>query len=372
MISQYGADLARGSAFSGALERQRDYAQGTRSYVTIVPGSPDAAPVTEGALTVMPTARVSTLGFMQDAYDLAIRLHAEESFDALMVDNPHLMGMLGLVLRAKLGVPLMVHQMADMAWNHWYDRERRTNIVKQYVMRFVMRRADMIRVSTRAEVDRLVAEGIPEARIACVPFYIDRARFAEAIAAAEVTRGPNRAVYVGRLGSQKDVATLVRACVGVVERVPEFRLTIVGDGPDRQRLERLAHELGIAHAIEFRGAIPRSRIAGEFVRASLFALPSLYEGTCMVLHEAALAGLPIVSTENAGARDFIRPGTDGELVRVRDHRAMAHAIATILTDQATWQRMSRSVYERGTIATRDEALASWNEALARIATGAQV
>jgi glycosyltransferase involved in cell wall biosynthesis len=371
-LSHYGADLARGSAYSGALERQKDYAAYTRSYTVIVPGSSGAEEYRDAQIRIIPTGSTSVLGFIRDAVALAHALHTEEPFDVIMVDNPHIMGIVGLFLRARLGIPLIVHQMADMAWNPHYDRERIANYVKQWVMRFVMRRADMIRVSTHAEVERLRSEGIPRERIAFVPFYIDQDAFRKSFMDASMEPDPHRIVYVGRLGPQKDVATLVRALKVTLDRVPEARLTVVGTGPDTSMLERLARELGVTHAIEFIGAVPRERVAREFARASLFALPSLYEGTCMVLHEAALAGLPIVSTENAGARDFVRPDIDGILTRVRDHRAMGEVFATLLSDTALRERMSRSVQERVRGATREAALAEWANMIARVGERAQV
>jgi glycosyltransferase involved in cell wall biosynthesis len=365
-ISQYGADLAKGSAFSGALERQKDYALATRSYVVIVPGSSGAQEYREGNLRVIPTAGSALIGFLIDALALEVALHREDPFDAVMVDNPHVMGLFGLIAQKRLGVPLIVHSMADMPWNPWYNRERFANRLKQVVMRFVIRRANYVRVSTTVEVARLREQGIPEKRIALVPFYIDHDAFLRALNHVRIAREPHRIVFVGRLGLQKDLGTLIRAMRVLRVRVPTARLAIVGSGSEHARLEKLARAEGVHESIEFLGAIARERVAQEFAEASVFALPSLYEGTCMVLHEAALAGMPIVATDNAGARDFIEPGIHGDIVRVRDHRAMGEALADILQDPALHSRMSAAVRERVKTATRPEALRKWEELLARI------
>lgn len=365
-ISQYGADLAKGSAFSGALDRQKDYATATRMYVVIVPGSSGATEYTEGALRVIPTKGSGLLGFLIDALALAVTLHKEEPFDAVMVDNPHVMGLFGLIARRRLGVPLVVHSMADMPWNPWYDRERFANRIKQVVMRFVVNRTDLVRVSTAHEVERLREHGVSMKRVAFMPFYVDQDAFQDALRTQTVRREPHRIVFVGRLGLQKDIGTLIRAMKVIVARVPAVRLALVGGGPELKRLESLARSLGVYDSIEFLGAIPRERVATEFARASVFALPSLYEGTCMVLHEAALARLPVVSTDNAGAHDFIEPGIQGELVRVRDHRAMGDALASILLDQGRRDRMGASARDRVGRWSRGEALKAWSALLSRI------
>lgn len=366
-LSHYGADLARGSVYSGALDRQKEYARETRSYVIIVPGHADSLRFRDGPLCIIPTAHNNTVLFLWDAFWCASALHREEPFDAVMVDNPHLMGLFGLVLRWKLAVPLIVHSMADMPWNPWYDRERLINRIKQLVMRFVVRHADLVRVSTDTEVARLRAHGIPNTKIVCVPFYIDQEAFVRSIGNSTLEREPHHMIYVGRLGLQKDVGTLVRAVAVVRKRVPDTTLTIIGGGPEREHLETLANALGVSSAIEFAGAVPRERIANEFKRAAVCVLPSLYEGTCMVLHEAALADLPIVSTENAGARDFIRDGEEGYLVRVRDHRGLGDRSAQLLLDSSLRDRMGSASRARAHAFSRERALQKWQELLARIA-----
>jgi glycosyltransferase involved in cell wall biosynthesis len=85
-----------------------------------------------------------------------------------------------------------------------------------------------------------------------------------------------------------------------------------------------------------------------------------------VIHEAALAGLPIVSTDNAGAHDFIEPGVQGELVRVRDHRAMGDALADILLDQTRCAQMGARARERVRGWSREQALSAWGKLLSRI------
>lgn len=366
-ISQYGTDLAKGSAFSGALERQKDYARATRSYVVIVPGSLGAKEYQEGALRVIPTKGSGLVGFLVDALALAVTLHHEDPFDAVMVDNPHVMGLFGLLARARLDIPLVIHSMADMPWNPWYDRERFSNRLKQIVMRFAVRRANLVRVSTAHEVERLRECGISMNKIAFMPFYVDQDAFTNALRMQTTAREQRRIVFVGRLGLQKDIGTLVRAMKVTRARVPDARLAVVGGGPELKRLASLAHSLGVHDSIEFLGAIPRDRVAAEFARASVFALPSLYEGTCMVLHEAALAGLPIVSTDNAGAHDFIEPGVQGELVRVRDHRAMGDALADVLLfDPVIRDRMGAAGRERVKRWARTDALSAWDALLGRI------
>lgn len=346
-ISHYGGGLASSTQFSGALDRQRDYARALSRYVVIVPGVTTLSlPIREeGTLSIYTIAARNPLLFSVRAYLMAVRLMREVPFDACMVDNPHLGGVLGLLLKVRLRIPLVVHAMADMLGNPWYRSERRINWVKEVMMRIAFHSADIFRVSTESERARLVSLGYAYEKIFVVPFYIDRASFQQKLSGVEGGRVKKRILYVGRLGPQKDVGTLLTAFARVVTNHPDARLVIVGTGPEEASLEVHARVLGITEQVVFRGAVPYGEVAREFSEASLFALSSLYEGTCMVMLEAALARLPIVSTDHAGARDFIRDGVEGFLVPVRDSEALANALDRALASSRLGE-MGDNAYER--------------------------
>jgi glycosyltransferase involved in cell wall biosynthesis len=132
----------------------------------------------------------------------------------------------------------------------------------------------------------------------------------------------------GRLTRQKDFATLLRAFALVLKRRP-VRLLLLGDGPERKRLESLAAELGISAVVDFYGFVanPFPFIA----RSDLFVLSSAWEGFGNVLVEAMALGVPVVSTDcPSGPREILHDGTLGPLVAVADHTALAEAILATL------------------------------------------
>jgi glycosyltransferase involved in cell wall biosynthesis len=282
-----------------------------------------------------------------------------------MVDTPHLSGLLGVVLAARLGLPLVVHAMADMIENPWYARERQSNVLKIALMSLVVRFATVIRVSTQSEVARLISHGIKPERIAFIPFYIDQQQFIESLTTMSDVRKPRTALCVGRLELQKDMPTLIRAWSYVVKEVPDARLRIVGTGALESSLRALTAELSLTSSVDFLGALPRAQIAAEFTKAHVFVLTSLYEGTCMVLHEAALAGLPIVSTEHAGAKDFVRDGENGYAVHIRDHRGIARALIMLFRDEALAHTMGEKSRAYARACTKEQALTSYETLLDR-------
>jgi glycosyltransferase involved in cell wall biosynthesis len=133
---------------------------------------------------------------------------------------------------------------------------------------------------------------------------------------------------------QKDHATLLRAYALLRERGHlATDLALIGDGPDRGALERLAEELGIAAHVHFMGF--RSNPFPYIRQAEMLVLSSRYEGLPMVLREAMAIGTPVLSTDcPTGPRDLLDGGRAGLLVPPGDAQALAHEMQRLLTDRA--------------------------------------
>jgi glycosyltransferase involved in cell wall biosynthesis len=105
---------------------------------------------------------------------------------------------------------------------------------------------------------------------------------------------------------------------------------MVGDGPDRERLEQLAHDLGIARFAYFVGY--QEEIAGYYRLFDAFLLPSVTEGTPVSAIEALASGTPVVATRVGGVPDVVTDGTDGFLVEPGDTEAAAERLAELASD----------------------------------------
>lgn len=125
---------------------------------------------------------------------------------------------------------------------------------------------------------------------------------------------------VGALRQQKDFGTLLQAFSGVRRR-RECRLIILGEGRQRDRLEALAKQLGVAGDVDLPGW--QGNAHAYMARAAVFALSSRWEGTANVIIEAAALGIPIVATDcHYGPREVLQDGRYGELVPTRDPDAL--------------------------------------------------
>ena len=107
-------------------------------------------------------------------------------------------------------------------------------------------------------------------------------------------------------------------------------LDVIGDGPERAELERMAANAGDGLSVRFLGAVPNRELDAHYASASLFVMPSYREGFPRVLLEAMARGLPIVATDAGGTRDLVGPLQD-EFIIDRDHpEALAVAVVSLL------------------------------------------
>lgn len=163
-------------------------------------------------------------------------------------------------------------------------------------------------------------EVIPNASITLA----DIARFAAARDAAPRAAAGRHWLSVGRLVAQKNFPNLLHAFARIAG--PDDRLTIIGEGYARPKLEALARTLGIAERVALPGHL--NPLEAQFAGADAFVLPSDYEGLGVVLVEALAAGLPIAATASTAA---IAPLVDGfgEVVPIRDPVALGNAMVRV-------------------------------------------
>jgi glycosyltransferase involved in cell wall biosynthesis len=158
-----------------------------------------------------------------------------------------------------------------------------------------------------------------------------------------------RLVTVGSLIERKGHRHLIAALARLCERGCHLTLEIIGDGPLRQELKRFADELGVADAITFAGAQPKSVVAAAMRGADAFVLPSLWENLpCSVL-EAMSAGLPVVATRVGGVPEVVDRRA-GVLVNPGSPDALADGLHQLTTNVGQYDRQrlrERAVAEFG-------------------------
>jgi len=225
--------------------------------------------------------------------------------------------------------------------------------LRRRVEKLVSARADVVCANAEAVARLCISqEGCSPERVVVVRNGIDLRRFDELAArAAEgpVPEGGPIVAVVANLWPVKDHRTLIEAAALVQRRIPDVRFALVGDGPERDHLQRRIGELGLRDAVHLLGT--RYDVPAILARSSAFCLPSRAEGLSNAIMEAMAAALPVVATDAGGNAELVRHGSTGFVVPIGDAASMAARLVDVLSDP----RLAREMGHRGR-AVADRAL----------------
>jgi len=205
-------------------------------------------------------------------------------------------------------------------------------------------------------VAALVRAGVEEARVRLVP---------SAVSPAFRPRSPQREAKaivgcVAALVPGKGHADLLAACASLVPRFPTLELRLVGDGPERSRLQRLVEQLGLETRVRWLGQLGGAEeVEAVLAGWDVFALPSHAEGLPTAVLEAMAVGVPVVAAAVGGVPEIVRDGDSGRLVAPHDVAALANALADLLASPERRAQLSaggRRVAEAHSVAAAVDAL----------------
>jgi colanic acid/amylovoran biosynthesis glycosyltransferase len=196
---------------------------------------------------------------------------------------------------------------------------------------------------------RLIELGCPASKIRVHRMGVDQTT----IALRERTLAPGetpRILSVARLTEKKGIEYALRALGALRVRGIESEYHVVGDGPLRAELERLARDLHLEASVVFHGAQPHERVMELQGEAHVFLAPSVtardgdQEGIPVAIMEAMAGGMPVISTRHSGIPELVIDGETGYLTAERDVDGLAHALARVLAERDQWARMGRSAH----------------------------
>ncbi len=174
-------------------------------------------------------------------------------------------------------------------------------------------------------------------RVTVIPTGIDLAPYQQANGRAvrrlrNWTSDQRIILSVGRLAAEKNFATLVEAAAITMQRHPNTRLALIGDGPDKADLEKLARKLGVADRVDFIGRVPFDEIPNYLKAADFFSFASISETQGLVTLEAMAADLPVVAVDASGTSDIVEHEKDG-LLTANNSADLAAGLERILQEK---------------------------------------
>lgn len=231
-----------------------------------------------------------------------------------------------------------------LAYHHGYTAEDLKMRCYNAVNRWSLRAARHVVTVCGPFVDTLVRQGIPRERISVQHNAVEAPGPAseEAVRAAwaklTAVEGTPILVSIGRLSREKGHVDLLEALTKLRERTTSFHLVIVGEGPERARIEAARRRLSLESHVTLTGL--QYDVRPYYALADVVVLPSHSEGSPLVLLEAMSAARPIVATRVGGVPEIVTNEETALLVAPRDAEAMARALARMLSDQALRARLA--------------------------------
>lgn len=207
------------------------------------------------------------------------------------------------------------------------------------------RQVDVVTYVSRYARNRIASALGPMAALEYLPAGVDTEVFAPDPAGRAAVRallglGDRPTVLcISRLVARKGQDMLIRALPAILTTVPDAVLLIVGDGPDRESLGRLAVDLHVGANVVFAGGVPWPELPAHYAAGDVFAMPCRtrgggldVEGLGIVFLEASAMALPVVAGDSGGAPEAVLQDETGTVVGGRDVPAIAEAVVGLLSD----------------------------------------
>jgi 1,2-diacylglycerol 3-alpha-glucosyltransferase len=275
--------------------------------------------------------------------------------DVIHTHHPILLGQTAARKAAELGLPL-VFTFHTQYWEYThyipFPQEAIQEFLKNAIHKWLkdfMQKCQHIIIPSESMKDFLVRQYGLEERYTVVPTGTNLEPFLDAdgksLRQEKGWQDETILISVGRLAAEKNWETLLSAISKVHSEHPDVRLVLIGDGPDRESLQALAAELGIAERVTFTGSLPFEEVPAYLKAADVFSFASVTETQGLVTIEALAAGLPGVSVDGSGTRDIVEHGRQGFLVE-NDADALANGLNQLLSDPGQMKRFRHNALKK--------------------------
>lgn len=294
---------------------------------------------------------------------LAYKVFREGRYDLVFVREDALDGLAGTCIQRKYKIPL-VYELTDPLEQEWegYKIENRRPLFLWYLLAkmkawlkvYIMKRADLVLITTWWFEEGLVKKGIPESKLMAFPNGVDLESFAdkESKGIREKYRlGDTKVlIYLGVMGKVRKLELLIQAFAEVKKVKSDIKLLMVGDGTGRKDLEELAHKLGLEEDVIFTGQVPQSEVPHFIAAADIGVSPvppfSYYRVSSPIKAlECMAAGKPVVANEEIYEHKEILKASGGGILAQFSAESFAHAIIELLDKPEIAAAMGKKGYK---------------------------
>lgn len=290
-----------------------------------------------GKRTLSTAGMLSLLSFPVCAYKYTAKLCKQEKFDCIHAHFSVPTGPLGIWIKKRFKLPIVL----SLHGGDVYDPTKKFSPHHWWLFRkcneWIFRNVDYVIAQSKITKEKTQYYYKCNKEIAVIPLAHDIIEF-KACTREKIGLDSNEkyVISVGRLIKRKGYEFLIRA----MQYVETAHLLIIGEGPEHKNLNELVIKLGLEERITLLGAKYGDEKFQYLDNCDLFVLSSVYEPFGIVIQEAMQVGLPIISTDDGGAKDMIEENINGLFIKYGNVKELAHCINYILSDQNLCNRMS--------------------------------
>ncbi len=260
-----------------------------------------------------------------------LRIRNIQNFDLITSQNPFEIGLLALLLKWLLRVPLEIQIHFNFFSPYWLIEHQIINRIRIWFSRYILQQANHIRVVSSSIKNSLVnIFMIPEQTISIIPVpFIHSTNINNCQRNENIDESKDKMVlFVGRLCYQKNLPGLFEV-IEIIQKTLKAKFVIIGDGPERDYVEKEIRRLSALNITHLRN-LNFEQLKYWYQIADVLLLPSLYEGFGRVLVEGYNFQTPAVATRCGGPEDIIINGKTGFLTEVEDLEKFANKVIWLL------------------------------------------
>ncbi len=358
-----------GADYSGdVLERHQKYAQraGQLDIIVFSKRSFRKRKINP-QLTFYPTNSKTKLNYVFDAYAIAKSIYWPDKprtfrglfkslmprascsrkvrgkFDLIVAQDPFLTGLAGWLIKKRFKIPLLIHFHGDFWQNKYWLREKWYNFILLWLSKFLVKRADGIKVVSSGIKDKLVEAGVDKKKIRVIPTPVDLNKFIycnpeEVRKFRKKHQNRKTIINVGRQDPSKDYSTLYKTIALIYNDYKRLAFWQVGNKDYLPEKIKTDENLILISS----GKVKQEELANYYHAADVYVSSSRHESFGKVLIEAMAAGLPVVATATTGSKEIVKDGENGFLVSIGDSQALARKVLYLLNNPAKAKEMGEN------------------------------
>ena len=284
-------------------------------------------------------------------------LRAARGVDLLYAQGAVVVGLCSLIAGKLLKKPVIVKFVGDVAWEQAANTAKTTKLLEEFlikpegglyiklimrIQRFVFHQAAKV-ITPSYYLKNLLVQfyRVPGSKIEVVYNAVELIE----VKAAKEKYGQPMAITIGRLVPWKGIDELISVVPALVQKYDDFKLLVVGDGPEGDRLLRQCQEAGVESHVILAGKVSHEQTLALLKRADVFILNSKYEGLPHTVIEAMACRCPVIATGLEGTREVVEDGRNGITVEPGDTRQLLEKLVFLLENETVRQRMITEAYE---------------------------